>query len=823
MVQQPITRTDEADFELLKLVERPHSNMNSPNLPQTLEDCQGYLTHLPLVPPNSDKKSSNIANMVNILTLTEAQDSFAKAAESMTDNEAAPGSGIPPRLFDEKTSPAMKQLLRMANKQCCHVRAPGVLGHVVFPGSVSFYSQDGKTYAVSEGRWMLTSLKAKWLKKNVPINSDKIELGADSKVLILRVRPGEVALVRDLGVELLLDVGIHVFNSGTVSFEGIQVYANSEYFHHGRYHYLRVPRGKFAKVWAEVKDRDGNKSVVPRLLTQGEHFVDNFLFRCEGFVDCSQEYIGHGSVHQVSVTKGNVAKVVQDNKPRLLGEGTHLIESTDFSYGGMVSIVSNLVIVHKTITILRVTLGSVALAWQDSEPVFITEQGLYEFDSPDFEFVEFKDASDRLIHLGAKKIVLVQTGEVGVTYNNGTLKILTNGRHLINSSTHIFHRFLSTQQKSIRLATLNADEKIRRSTQAKARKSHTPWQDTWSADEESKFPTSGPDSDLTVCETKDLVKVGLRADVFYSIEDPDKCINKIDTDELEDLVRETAVATLTNIIRSTALNEIAQSKQVSAGPNSDGGLFILQPPEQDKATTPAPAKTSRPMFFERAHDEFLNKLHDDFMERYGVDICNIRIESFKIMDQELSEQISKHALTTAQIENEMANLEGKSLISTTQERTAADVKNINAQAEAEACKTHADAENQRKIEKAKTDAEALRIAAQSKAEMEAEAILTIAKATAEAIRLKAAAEAQRAEMLSNTNLGQQEALLAIYKDMVVQSNSGVEKIVYMDPSVNRDSPFALGSLNNLNMDLHALSTLGIAAGEHTTTDNKGKK
>jgi vacuolar-type H+-ATPase subunit E/Vma4 len=138
----------------------------------------------------------------------------------------------------------------------------------------------------------------------------------------------------------------------------------------------------------------------------------------------------------------------------------------------------------------------------------------------------------------------------------------------------------------------------------------------------------------------------------------------------------------------------------------------------------------------------------------------------------------------------MAHLEGKSLISTTQERTAADVKNINAQADAEAHKIHSDAENQRKIEKTKTNAEALRIAAQSKAEMEAEVILTKAKATAEAIRLKAAAEAQRAEMLSNTTLGQQEALLAIYKDMV-QSNNGVEKIVYMDPSVNRDSPFAM--------------------------------
>jgi hypothetical protein len=50
-----------------------------------------------------------------------------------------------------------------------------------------------------------------------------------------------------------------------------------------------------------------------------------------------------------------------------LGEGTHLIESTDFSYDGMVCIVSNLVIVHKRITILRVTLGTVALAWLDSE------------------------------------------------------------------------------------------------------------------------------------------------------------------------------------------------------------------------------------------------------------------------------------------------------------------------------------------------------------------------------------------------------------------------------------------------------------------------
>jgi len=178
------------NFDQLKLVEKPNSTLNSPNLPETLEDCEGYIRQLPLVPPNADKNTKNIVNMVNILTLPEAHDAFAKAAENMVDSVVVPGSGIPPSLYDEKSSPAMKQLLRMANQQTSHSHASGVFGHVVQPGCISFYIRDGKTYAVSEGRWMLTSFKARWVAQNVPINTDKIELpDATSKVLILRVRP----------------------------------------------------------------------------------------------------------------------------------------------------------------------------------------------------------------------------------------------------------------------------------------------------------------------------------------------------------------------------------------------------------------------------------------------------------------------------------------------------------------------------------------------------------------------------------------------------------------------------------------------------------
>jgi len=183
-----------------------------------------------------------------------------------------------------------------------------------------------------------------------------------------------------------------------------------------------------------------------------------------------------------------------------------------------------------------------------------------------------------------------------------------------------------------------------------------------------------------------------------------------------------------------------------------------------------------------------------------VDISNIRIEAFKIMDNDLADQISKHALTTAQIENEMANLEGMSLISTQKEKTAAEVKNISALADAEALKTAADAENQRKIDAANAEGEALKIKA---------------KAEAEAIKLKAAAEAERAEMIAKTDLGKQEALLAIYSDMIVKANKGVEKVVYLDPSVSRESPFAISTMHNLNEDLHALTKLGIVASQQS--------
>lgn len=643
-----------------------------------------------------------------------------------------------------------------------------------------------------------------WGGKNISLDQDIIRMGED-QVLIIRIIEGNVGLITIQGVHHLLDVGTHVFNSGTVQYLGAKNLACNNYMNHGPYHYVNVPRGKNAKVWALVES-DGDKALVPRLIKEGEHFIRSTFFKFEGMVDISDEYIGHDSIHILNVVKGHVAKANRDNEPRLFGEGLHIIESPNFSYISMESIsMDNLCISHGTITILQVPRGKIALLWKSNQPCLIEKPGLYEFNSNDVFFKEFVDSSARYFELGAKKVIQVYTGEVGITYDKGHLKILENGHHVIDSSTHIFERFLSTKQRSIRLITYTANHKIGKAQQlAKKKRSG---KNSYYGDEDSTHPhTLDDDADLLVCETRDLVKVGLRADVFYSIVDPEKCIQTLNTDELEDLVRETAVSTLTNIIRSTALNQIAQSRQISASESEVVTEAALVDGEGE--TTDVSAVS---YFFDRAHDEFMLKLHEDFVKRYGVDIANIRLESFKIMDTELANEIAQNCLTTAHVENQLSNLQGQNLIATQKEQTAADCEKIKALAEATALQTRSDAENARRVEAAKADAEAQRCRTIIQAQAEADAILCKAKAEAEALRLKAAAEAERAKLLSQTALGQQQALFQIYADMVKSSNEGVDKVVYLDPSINKDSTFALGSLNGLNRDLHAMSKLGMVA------------
>jgi hypothetical protein len=85
--------------------------------------------------------------------------------------------------------------------------------------------------------------------------------------------------------------------------------------------------------------------------------------------DVNQVCVEHGAIHVLSVPKGKVAKVFQDNLPRLLGYGFHFIESVNFEYKGL-SDLKDRIISHGTITMVQVNLGEIGVAWDKNEPFF---------------------------------------------------------------------------------------------------------------------------------------------------------------------------------------------------------------------------------------------------------------------------------------------------------------------------------------------------------------------------------------------------------------------------------------------------------------------
>ncbi len=158
------------------------------------------------------------------------------------------------------------------------------------------------------------------------------------------------------------------------------------------------------------------------------------------------------------------------------------------------------------------------------------------------------------------------------------------------------------------------------------------------------------------------------------------------------------------------------------------------------------------------HDEFIARLHDNFKKTYGLEIANIRVESFKIMNAELADNISKQAIITAQTENRLANLEGQRQIATAEMERDSAVALIKAQAASQQFATEVQARNTAAIADAQSKAQSVKIVAQGTFHLnlfmlltrsiigEAESMLIKAEAEARAIELKASAEKKRAQV-----------------------------------------------------------------------------
>jgi len=285
--------------------------------------------------------------------------------------------------------------------------------------------------------------------------------------------------------------------------------------------------------------------------------------------------------------------------------------------------------------------------------------------------------------------------------------------------------------------------------------------------------------------------IGIKADVFYRISDAEKVLLVVGDSNIITLVKETSIATLNSIVRSTSLAEVAQNKEIVA--------------KSEVAHNQQQAKIggSNPLFFDKVHDEFISKLHDSFMDRYGIEICNIRIESFKILNQELQNNISKQALVTTQTETQLTNLASQTEIATAQQRRDAEVAKIKAEGDATKLKTETDAKNNATMETSRAEAESTLIQARA----QAQALEMKAQAEAKAILLKAEADSKKADMLQKTQLGGQMTMFQLYSDMVKNSMGNVDKIIYIPPELG-SNPYAFLNMQSGTTPFALPSTSG---------------
>jgi len=648
------------------------------------------------------------------------------------------------------------------------------MGVLVNPGCVKTLELNGQPLVVGPGRWRLSQIlklggRVKWASQDLQLSSVTSGKPFEYNGLTLcRVGRAEIGLAFEHSTQaVLLAPGLHVYNTQAFQFVGV-VTVQQAHCQHGSLHVLRVTRGNYALVW--------ESPTQPRILTEGNYVINSATFRFDKMVSMMETYVQHGTIHIIQVPKGHVAKVTEDVTPKLLGEGIHRVDFPNFKFDGLQSLTAP-VITHGTVTRFRVAMGEVAVTTWHNEPVFVEVPGTYEVDSPDFTYHRAEQVTAKLLQHRNKKLITVFSGEVGISYRGGQLDVLLPGRHVITAADHYFDCFLSTQQVTLRLKD-----------------------------------GSNTKGDFLLAETKDFVKVGVRADVFYSIADAFKTITRVGKDGVHEFVTETAISTLTNIIRTTNLNEIAQSQSPSAQPGNAAEVAAAQ----------AAGAPSAPLFFDKAHDEFLSRLHDDFLTRYGIEISNIRIEAFKIMDEQLSMSISKQAITTAETETALANLKGQTEIATAEQERQARVCQIRTEAEANAQRVQTESRLRMEIETAEAEAKVRAIRAQQEADAriaaakaEAEAIRLRAEAEAGAIRVKAAAEAERAAALAATPLGSRLAMLELWGETVKSSNEGVSKVVYCDPSVQgaaAGNPLSLFGLSNVGSALSQLESMGETAG-----------
>lgn len=449
---------------------------------------------------------------------------------------------------------------------------------------------------------------------------------------LFNVAPGQYAKIQ-VGVNTfhLLPPGKHQIRHPNLVFNQETGFVDraSKYIQNGNQHLFNIPQGYFAKI------RIGNEY---KILDAGTHYIEsgNLFFKEQtDIVKQTELHINHGNIHILNIPKGKMALVYEDNIPKILESGHHVINNGNFVFNEAQSLLSQSesYIKHQNIHRVLVQPGHIALVSVDGKTSILRgREEPYFFKSNNFAIAKQHEAytfdqNTKQISFNGLHYILPDQGEVAVLYDGGELTILPNEEKprppegeafVLESGTARFQTFLDKTMQTIEFPSKKRqEENLKRGE-----------------DEESarfdKFITA------------EGTNVAVRFVIAYQIQDPKKALEILKSKEkIEEHIEGLVNADMGKAISNTSFWNLLNSNRAKA---SSEGEETFKP----KASV-----------HEDEHwwqDIVKAELHKH-LEDCGIHLVRLNIEETTVLDESIREQMKEQSLTATNAKSQRAILQ----------------------------------------------------------------------------------------------------------------------------------------------------------------------
>lgn len=543
---------------------------------------------------------------------------------------------------------------------------------------------------------------------------------------------------------------------------------------HGSY-VLNVPALKYAKGYL------GN---TPVIYGPGTHVVhcDNFKkIKERDLVDISELYICHENIHIIRIPHGKIAKITighmpfflvprEDNKPYVFKENI-------FNFDARLVDITSGFIEHGNYRIFQIPNDKIAKVWFGSKPAFLTgENDPLVFDDPSLRFEKkddnelFENTSEPYICHGSLKRIIPKTGQIAITYENGTLRIYYPEEKpiLIDSNNHSFNSFLKINLQTIQFPSQKTVISRRQM-----------------AADAAKTKTKDDDLDMNeinynVYRTCDGLPIGVKLLVVFEIEDPETTLKKMASDDIIDHIEKIVEADMGSVIQESSSTDFLRSNDTT----------IKNEDQDDKYVA----------FFRNLQDKVKNKLREDFKIN-GIRLEKLTIETPKVLLKSLANKIAEFSLLASEVRAKENVLDKKMIIAEKEAKLKAIESQIANKQENDNIRANALAKANAEREIAKTAMLSDREKKEMELNFEKEKRLMEINIDKQNQEIQLSVERQKLEILEkrakiyneNPNLYEKEML-----EIKAKSVSGINTMVLSPECANTIYPYNLFPASQIN-------------------------